>query len=155
MADYEVRRRANIGTSSLLLIFMVLCLATFGILSLESARREELFSQKNASAVQEYYQADSKGEAFVQTVDQALMAVQNIKNADERKKQVTDALGAFYQESDDRFCTVIPMDSGLALRVELEADWESGTSRVMVWNVFDQGMYEIDQSVSVWSGEGS
>lgn len=153
MADYEVRRRAHIGTSSLILIFIVLCLATFGILSLESARQEETFSQKNASAVQEYYRADSEGEAFVQTVDQALMAAQNVKDAGERKKQVIDMMGAFYQESDDRFCTVISMDSGLALRVELAADWENGTSRVLIWKVFDQEMYEIDQSVPVWTGE--
>ena len=34
MADYEMRRKANIGSSSLILIFIVLCLATFGLLSL-------------------------------------------------------------------------------------------------------------------------
>ena len=71
MADYEMRRKANIGSSSLILIFIVLCLATFGLLSLGNARGDELLSVRNAAAVKEYYRADGVGEEFVQTVDQA------------------------------------------------------------------------------------
>ena len=34
MAKQEIRRKANIGSSSLILIFIVLCLVTFSVLSL-------------------------------------------------------------------------------------------------------------------------
>ena len=75
MADYEVRRKANIGSSSLILIFIVLCLATFGLLSLGNAKSDELLSVRNAVAVKDYYQADGLGQEFVRQVDQALVLV--------------------------------------------------------------------------------
>ena len=135
MADYEIRRKANIGSSSLILIFIVLCLTTFGILSLENARREDDFSRKNADAVQAYYQADRQAAAFVRDVDQALVA------------------GRLDQTGNDRYCKEFDMGSGLALYVELVVDREEKTSRVQCWKVVDRGEFEIDQSIPVWSGE--
>lgn len=152
MADYEIKRRANIGTSSLILIFIVLCLATFSILSLENARREDVFSRKNAAAVQRYYQADRDAEAFVQQVDQALAASDKL-DAESCKKQVLALAGDYYQAEQELFALDFAMDSGLALYVELAVDWEEKTSRVQCWKVVDRGELEIDQSVPVWDGE--
>lgn len=52
MADYEIRRNAGIGSSSLIVIFIVLCLTTFGLLSLGNAKNDALLSERNAEAVQ-------------------------------------------------------------------------------------------------------
>ena len=136
MADYEIRRKANIGSSSLILIFIVLCLTTFGVLSLENARREDTFSQKNAAAVQAYYRADREAEAFVQAVDQTLALADGAK-----------------QPGRDTVSSEFAIDAGLALHVELAVDWEKKTSRVQCWKVVDRGELAIDQSVPVWSGE--
>ena len=64
MAKQEIRRKANIGSSSLILIFIVLCLVTFSVLSLGNAKREDALSRRSADSVQEYYRADAAGEAF-------------------------------------------------------------------------------------------
>lgn len=40
MAKQESGFKANIGSSSLILIFIVMCLVTFGMLSLTSARSD-------------------------------------------------------------------------------------------------------------------
>lgn len=151
MADYEIRRRANIGSSTLILIFIVLCLVTFAVLSMGNARREDGFSRKNAASVQEYYRADGLGEAFVQEVDRLLMEASGM-SAEERKLQVTALAGSGYDKEDDCFSRDIAMDSGLALHVEVKADWEQGTCSVQAWKVFDRGVYEIDQSMPVWTG---
>ena len=66
MAKQEIRRKANIGSSSLILIFIVLCLVTFSVLSLGNAKREDALSSRSADSVQEYYRADAAGEAFLQ-----------------------------------------------------------------------------------------
>ena len=73
MAKQEIRRKANIGSSSLILIFIVLCLVTFSVLSLGNAKREDALSRRSADSVQEYYRADAAGEAFLQLADQALL----------------------------------------------------------------------------------
>ena len=54
MAKQEIRRKANIGSSSLILIFIVLCLVTFSVLSLGNAKREDALSRRSADSVQKY-----------------------------------------------------------------------------------------------------
>lgn len=151
MADYEVKRKANIGSSSLILIFIVLCLATFGLLSLGNARGDELLSVRNGAAVKEYYLADGQGEEFVRMVDQALKAADGDEAA--VKQQVLAVVGDYYQEDSGHFLTDIPMPAGQALRVELDVDWREKSLAVASWKVYIQEEYDIDQSVRVWSGK--
>lgn len=152
MANTEIRRKANIGSSSLILIFIVLCLATFGILSLGNAQGDELLSARNAAAVKEYYRADGQGEAFVAMVDRALKQAEG-SSAAEVKEQVLSTLGDYYQADTDHLVTVIPMSAGQAMQVELDVDWAKKSYEVVAWNVFIQEDYEIDQSIPVWTGE--
>lgn len=132
MANYEIKRKANIGTTSLILIFIVLCLSVFAVLSLENARREDLLSQKNAEAVQEYYRADTEGVVFFQKMDRAV-----------KEKSDIDEIS---------FVKEIPMQSGLGLRIILIPDWEQKTVRIQEWKVYDRETMEIDQSMPVWTG---
>ena len=46
MASQEIRRKANIGSSTLIVIFIVLCLATFSLLSLGNAKSDSLLSDR-------------------------------------------------------------------------------------------------------------
>lgn len=62
----------NIGSSSLLVIFLVLCLATFAILSLSSAQSDFSFSQRLAAHKSAYYEASSKAEAIIGEIDRIL-----------------------------------------------------------------------------------
>ena len=52
----------GLGAVSILAVFVVLCMTVFSILSFTSARADQKLSEKNAKAVQEYYQAESKAE---------------------------------------------------------------------------------------------
>ena len=139
MAKQEIRRKANIGSSSLILIFIVLCLVTFSVLSLGNAKREDALSRRSADSVQEYYRADA-GEAFLQLADQALL------------KGDKDSLMPYLQSASGTYCTDVAMNAGQALRVELALDWEQKTYQVLSWKVYHQEDYEIDQSIPVWSG---
>ena len=104
MANYEIRRRASIGSASLILIFIVLCLATFSILSLGNARREDALSERSAAAVKAYYLADSQAEEFVGMVDRALLSA-------DTKAAAQAAVGAYFQQDTGAVLTDIPMDA--------------------------------------------
>ena len=143
MAKQEIRRKANIGSSSLILIFIVLCLVTFSVLSLGNAKREDALSVRSADSVQEYYRADAQGEAFLQMADQALL------------KGDKDSLAPYLQSDTGTYCTDVSMDAGQALRVELNFDWEKKTYKILSWKVYHQEEYEIDQSIPVGSGAGA
>ena len=51
-----------VGGSSLLVIFAVLCLAVFSILTISTAKAQEHFCTVSADSVKAYYEADSKAE---------------------------------------------------------------------------------------------
>ena len=138
MAKQEIRRKANIGSSSLILIFLVFCLVTFSVLSLGNAKREDALSLRSADSVREYYHADAEGEAFLQMADQALLSGDK------------DSLAPYLQSDTGTYCTDITMTAGQALRVELALDWEKKTYEVRSWNIYHQEEYEIDQSIPVW-----
>ena len=63
---------ANIGSSSLLVIFLILCLVTFAVLSLSSAKSDYTFSQRLAQHKQTYYEASSNAEDMVDKIDDIL-----------------------------------------------------------------------------------
>ncbi len=144
-----MKRRMNIGTTSLILIFIVLCLSTFGLLSLSNAKGDWNLAAKNAAAVQAYYEADAAGEAFVKMVDQVLTGAQEkrLTGAD-WEAYLQENLGDYYQ--DGLIQTDIGMDYGQALHIELEAE---GGYKIRTWNVYNREEYEIDNSVPVWTGE--
>ena len=62
----------SIGSSSVLVIFVVLCLTTFATLSLVSARADYKLTQRTAQATAEYYAADTKAEETFQKLSRAL-----------------------------------------------------------------------------------
>lgn len=133
MAETETKRRGTLGTSSLILIFIVLCLATFGLLSLSSAAGDLKLAEKNAGAVQGYYEADIQGERFIHLADEGL-------------------LGDEYRTDTGRIVTDIPMDFGQALHIELEPA-DGGPCRVVCYQVYNREEYGIDDSMPVWTGE--
>ena len=64
MAGEAAKHKVNIGLTSLILIFIILCLATFSLLSLSSARGDQSLAVRSAQAVTEYYRADAQGEKW-------------------------------------------------------------------------------------------
>lgn len=63
MKKKEVQSVApSIGGTSLLVIFSVICLAVFAVLSLTTAQAEKRLSDKAAEAAAAYYRADSTAE---------------------------------------------------------------------------------------------
>ena len=60
----------NIGTVTLLMIFIVLCMITFSALSLSSALRDAQMGKK-ANRITEYYTASNKAEELLAVADDA------------------------------------------------------------------------------------
>ena len=68
------KRFGSMGASSVLMIFIVLCLTAFGVLSLVSARSDLRLTNRALTAAEEYYAADARTEALLSAVDQKLTA---------------------------------------------------------------------------------
>jgi hypothetical protein len=72
----------GVGISSVLLIFVVLCMVTFAILSVVSANADYKLSEKLVEHTEEYYVACNTAEAMLADIDEILLdAYQNTDDA--------------------------------------------------------------------------
>lgn len=74
----------NIGSSSILLIFIILCLIAFAALSIVSANADTRLSNKVAERTQTYYTAHNQATAAIAELDRNLVcAYRNTNNESE------------------------------------------------------------------------
>lgn len=81
----------NIGSSSMLVVFIILCLITFSVLSVASANNDRKYSEKIADRTTAYYKASNKAEELLSQIDDKLKQVYEQYNA-EYLSQVPDVL---------------------------------------------------------------
>lgn len=62
----------NIGSVTLMMIFIVLCMVSFAALSLSTAASDYQASQKSAKHVKEYYHASNQAEETLASIDMTL-----------------------------------------------------------------------------------
>lgn len=153
MAEAEVKQKMNIGSASLILIFIILCLVTLGFLSVSTSMSNRKLAEKNADAVKAFYQADAQGEEFLQTVDRTAAAIwAETADIKDRRARLKEQLKDFYNEQLGVIQKDIPMNFGQILHIELQFD-DQGQYQILCWKVYNQDIYDIDDSIPVWLGE--
>lgn len=146
--------RVSIGTSSLILIFIILCLMIFGLLSLSSAGSDLKLARKNAESVKGYYKADSKAVEFTAMVEEVLAGCSKAADDEAYLQMVKEGLGSFYREETGTIQADIQMLYGQMLHIELEINREEEAGyRILAWNVYHSVDYDIDRSMPVWTGD--
>ena len=156
MAGQNSRNKVNIGVSSLILIFIVLCMATFGLLSLSSAQGDLMLASRNAEAVTGYDEADNKGQQWLKEVDQVLMEEMGKgRDSTQCSLEIKDRLGELYDREAGLITTDIPMDRGQSLHIELVLMCGEKRYEIKSWYVYSSEEYEIDNSMPVWDGGAS
>ena len=120
-----------VGGSSLLVVFAVLCLTVFALLSLSTVQAEKRLSDTNANAVEQYYAADLEAEKIL---------------AQLRTGDVPECV----TEKNGNFVYVCPMSEMQGLQVEVCIDgteWE-----ILRWQVVSTVEWNAEESISVWNG---
>lgn len=64
----------GIGSTSIIMVFVVLCLTTFGVLALVTVDGEYKLTQKTAESITHFYEADSQAEELLAQIDGVLVA---------------------------------------------------------------------------------
>lgn len=156
MTGQTAKYKVNIGLTSLILIFIILCLATFSLLSLSSARGDQSLAVRSAKAVTEYYRADAQGKKWLKQADAILQKETiGVMSQDEIKTlagNVALELGCNVDEKTGYISTDISMERGQALHIDLALTGNENRYEVKSWYVYDSGNYEIDDSMPVWGG---
>lgn len=163
------RYRVHIGASSILILFVLLCLVTFAVLSLVSANADYNLSKKTAESVTCYYQADAQAETQLALIDEALKAcaerTPNGAQPADFYKILSDELlplnGVSIVMDKDKFTIQyqIKIDDNRALQVSLQPvfPFKNSAKRYTLtgWQVIQISEWNPDNSIPVWDGTES
>lgn len=124
-----------VGGASLLVVFGVLCLTVFALLSLTTVRADERLSEASAKAVSDYYAADCAA--------QEILA--RLLNGEE-----PEGVGFWgFEELHADYACPISDTQELSVSVVLYLD---GTYDVERWQAVPVGGWDADEGLELWDG---
>lgn len=125
----------NIGTSSIMMLFAVLCLTVFAVLAFTSARSQASLARKSADAVSAYYAADMRAAELYEELHEG--AVPEVVTVNELPD------GIYYSYD-------VPVDENQALSVLVRQTGE--VLEILSWKVYTVGEWNADEQINVWDG---
>lgn len=134
----------NIGSSSILLIFVVLSLIAFAVLTFVSANADSNLSQKVLHRTSSYYAACNEAEQSLHNIDQTLYDIYTTThNADEYFLQAGGRILSF----------TYPITELQSLSIELEILYPDSLDgpfyRITKWKIFTTKSLDYDESLHV------
>mgnify|MGYP000066708899 CR=1 FL=1 len=102
--------RINIGTASIVLILIILCLSVFSLLSLSDARSSLSFAERRAQSVQAFYSADAQVQRWLSDI-QGL----SIQEAAARRESLPEDASVEASGEEGILTLTIPMSQGQSL----------------------------------------
>ena len=152
----------NIGTISLMMIFIVLCMVTFAALSLSSAAGDARAGQKMQTHLEEYYNASNESEALLAETDRICAnAASTALDTDEFYRLVSEGTGHFAAaDLADGGLTLswqTDLNDSQALSVRLliraprQIQEEEADSfyKILSWQVISTGTWEGDNTLKL------
>lgn len=139
--DRESFSPPAVGSSSLLVVFAVLCLTVFALLSLSTVRADIRLADRSAEAVTAYYEADTRAQEIF-----ALLRAG--ETPDDVEVTVVETPQA--NSSDALYFYAVPMPNAQALQVQLVRLGDRW--RVARWQMVSTGTWVPDESLNVWDG---
>lgn len=158
------RTGLGVGASSILVIFVLLCLVTFATLSLVSARADRNLSQKAVSHTLEYYAASNEAEQILTQAD-SLLADCAAQADGEAEYQVlaAQALASLGTCETREGTAVLQYTVGISenqtLSCSIAAVWPlqsgDGFYRIERWQVESTGEWQPDEGLPVYGGQST
>lgn len=119
----------NIGASSLLVIFLILCLVTFAILTLTSAKSDADFAEKLAHHKMNYYAACNTAESTLDEIDAVLADAWQLSDTDTSKNSINNDSSQPDSTSNDSSQPDLTSSDAAAVFTEIETQLTALDSR--------------------------
>ena len=134
-----------VGASSLLVIFAVLCLTVFAMLSLSTVQADKRLSDASTAAALAYYEADTEAERIF-----ALLRGGELPDGVLMTVVTCPAEGI--EITNRTYSYTCPISETQALQVELAE--QNGVWTVLCWQAVSTAQWEADDSIDIWDGDG-
>lgn len=142
---HKMKYSMPVGTSSILLIFMTLCLVCFATLSLVNANADYRLSKKLADHTSAYYHAANEAEAFIASSDAEL---QKAYSKSSNSASYFDLVGKNTLSSDFHISDVQSLHVVLNVRYPDQTD--DALYQISTWQIVtDDSEIHYDNSLNV------
>lgn len=150
----------GVGVTTIVLIFVMLCMITFAVLSLVTARADLRQSRRNAEYITEYHEAENRANDILLSVITTMEDYLDTKNAKEFYSRVRADLdgseGITFSDDTHLNYTVSAGDERL-LCISLELSYEEGPDgthyRILSWNTETTHEWDPDASLPLYEPE--
>ena len=146
----------GVGSASVLIIFVLLCLTVFATLSLVSAQADLRLAERAAETTAAWYEADGRAAEFLCALDQAF----------EKASSPAELPGAEILEGAAVLDDSLGYDGARLLRYQVAVDEnraieavvsytvsESGLSRrIESWRTVQTGGFAVEEPMTLWQG---
>lgn len=150
----------GIGISSILLIFVILCLLTFAVLSLVSANADYKLVKKNSAHTYEVYEAENSANELMDKIDSILKSTYQSSDSSDYLKQVQQnltSLDGISFPSKDQIAYEIKVNEHQILQVVLllNSEIKKGDSfyQIETWKLTGTQTWEADDTLPVYTGD--
>lgn len=132
-----------LGGASLLVIFAVLALTVFALLSLSTVRADVRLGDASAQAITNYYAADCRAQEVLACLRTGAPVPEDIS--------VSESI-IHYEDRVEWVCSyTVPISETQELQVEVQLEGTDYT--VLRWQAVPAGGWEIDEGIELWDME--
>lgn len=154
----------GVGGSSILVIFVLLCLTAFATLSLTTANADRSLTLRTAQAAQNYYEADARAEEILGEVDYLLVgfrrqAVSQSAYFDLCEQRLPESIAGMnvsrVENNSLRLSYTVPAGDGAELAVVLRVSpGMTGRFELEEWKLVSTGDWQPQaDGFTLWDGE--
>lgn len=135
----------GVGSASIVLVFAVLCLTVFSLITYVVARNDKSLVDAEARLVAGYYEADALAEQIVAEIMASDQIPESINGVEINKPEDLDP---FAEMSVVYFLCLISEQKSLYVRLAVYHD----TYDVLSWHMIDTDEWVFDDRLMVWQG---
>ena len=145
MAEREKFSPPAVGGISLLVVFAVLCLTVFALLSLATVQADGRLGDASARAVEDYYAADCTAQAVL-----AWLRTGERGDAVPEDLTVSTTFADYGGRFEEVRAFTVPISDTQELQVEVRVD--GADYEILRWQAVPTGGWDLDGGLDVWDG---
>ena len=134
--------KGGIGSASIVLVFAVLCLAIFAVISLVPALTSQNLIDAEVRLVQDFFAADALAEQIIDEIIYSTQISENILGIDIFSYWSEDLVLAYF---------AIPISQTQILYVEIGLHIDF--LEIFSWRMYNVGEWIADESINIWQGD--
>ena len=144
----------GVGYVSVMLIFAVICLTIFAVLSFKAAISTDTFNERSGDFLKQYYAADSQAKETLSKLNDCMLEARGSMFFDEDFQEGAKAIeGVTVSQTPQGFAAkyIVPINDRQELAVSILFD-NNGKYKIEQWQSRDMSVETSDPHLGVWDG---